>query len=142
MIDLSLKELRVMYPDIKATSKKAFIEQIPVEGVTVVKAPRDREKLDPLDVEVFQEELFKVAGDKTTYLVKTKDQLETKDVYTILLYGLKADFKHAKQDTLIMGREGSSEIHLGGATFIKITCSKYYLHHLQKQKWSNLIEII
>lgn len=131
MEDLTLSELRDLYPEIKATSKKKFMELV-AETLEVV------ESIEPIEEVVLKE----VTDELTWYNIVEYITSQAKSNKKILIKtesSFDADFlfQHLKEKlfplleesgTVLMASSTRRDMHINGSCYVRLVCQANYTH--------------
>lgn len=112
--ELSLKELRELYPDIKSVSKANFISQI------------EEIEEEPFKL-TFDNLLEYVAGKMTTrekILIKFEDSLTADDVYLNFKYKFFPLLN--KKGISVMSSSRNRDMHINGTLYVRLCCKNNY----------------
>ena len=134
MQELSLSELREIYPDIKATSKKRFLELV---------AEQEEVVAEEIVVEEIVVEVPKLNSDELTwYNIVDYIVGESKSNKKILIKtesSFDADFlfQHLKEKlfpvlesngTMLMASSTRRDMHMNGSCYVRLVCQANYTH--------------
>ena len=133
MQELSLSELREIYPNIKATSKKRFLELVAeqeevrveevVEEVEVKEVVLDSDELTWYNIVDY------IAGESKSYkkiLIKTESSFDADFLFQHLKEKL---FPILEEDnTMLMASSTRRDIHMNGSCYVRLVCQANYAH--------------
>ena len=118
--ELSLKELRELYPDIKSTSKANFLAQIEEPINEVVEEP----------VKLTYDNLLEyVAGKINTrekILIKCEDSLTADDVFLNFQYKFFPLLN--KKGISVLASSSRRDMHINGTLYVRLACKNNYEH--------------
>ena len=118
--DLKLSELREKYPDLRATSKKKFLEQ--VEELYFKENVSTKDK-DELTYEECISHVWdnRLGIDKTLFIAKHRREADQ------LFYNIffEVEEKAQKAGITLMVNESMRTIHLNGSYFMRVTRERY-----------------
>ena len=135
MQELSLSELREIYPDIKATSKKKFLELVAEQEEVVVEEILE-EEVAVVNVPVYN------SDELTWYNIVDYIVGESKSNKKILIKtesSFDADFlfQHLKEklfpvledsDIMLMASSTRRDMHINGSCYVRLVCQANYTH--------------
>ena len=133
--DFKLSELREMYPNIKDTSKKGFIEQVrailiasPHTEEEVIPVVEETAKLDDNQIPVEDLLLFIAENVPTRnkILLKAEDSLTADELFLHCQYKLFP--KLNEKGISVMASSSSRDMHLNGTCYVRIACSRTFDH--------------
>ena len=136
MQELSLSELREIYPEIKATSKKKFLELVAEQAVVVGGGKILEEEVVVVNVPVSN------SDELTWYNIVDYIVGESKSNKKILIKtesSFDADFlfQHLKErlfpvlesnDTMLMASSTRRDMHINGTLYVRLVCQANYTH--------------
>tara|TARA_R110002096_G_scaffold435952_1_gene664516 strand:+ start:910 stop:1365 length:456 start_codon:yes stop_codon:yes gene_type:complete len=136
MQELSLSELREIYPEIKATSKKKFLELVAEQAVVVGGGKVLEEEVVVVNVSVSN------SNELTWYNIVDYIVGESKSNKKILIKtesSFDADFlfQHLKErlfpvlesnDTMLMASSTRRDMHINGTLYVRLVCQANYTH--------------
>ena len=136
MQELSLSELREIYPEIKATSKKKFLELVAEQAVVVGGGKILEEEVVVVNVPVSN------SDELTWYNIVDYIVGESKSNKKILIKtesSFDADFlfQHLKErlfpvlesnDTMLMASSTRRDMHINGTLYVRLVCQANYAH--------------
>ena len=118
---LSLAELRELYPDIKATSKKRFIELVD-ESLEV------EEVIEEVAVEESKEDLvdylYSEARGKKKILIEFESSMDADDAFTMLQFELFP--KLNEEGILVAASSTRRDMSLNGTCYVRLACKSNY----------------
>jgi len=142
MKELSLKELRDFYPNIKATSKVDFISQVEAieaelfaEEVVVVEENKDTIKQDEL-----LEYIATQMNTQNKILIKCEDSLTADDLFLVCQYELFPRLNERKISVLASSTR--RDMSLNGTCYIRICCKKNFDHLKRLMIYNTYKEIV
>lgn len=159
--ELSLKELREHHPQIKATSRKVFLEkldelaEIEVEDEIIFQ----NEDTHPIGEPAIDHEITKMLQDRRellkylleeggkimSVLVVLPEDAEKVDVYNTMKFGLESwklnEMAEGRTVTPFLFRDRMFEIHIGGKTYVKFACSTMKDYYERKQNFTVLKDL-
>ena len=129
MQELSLSELREIYPDIKATSKKRFLELVAeqeevVAEEIVVEVP----KLNSDELTWYNIVDYIVGESKSNkkILIKTESSFDADFLFQHLKEKL---FPILEEDnTMLMASSTRRDMHMNGSCYVRLVCQANYTH--------------
>ena len=137
MQELSLSELREIYPDIKATSKKRFLELVAEQEEVVIE-----EVIEEVVEEVVVSVPVSDSDELTWYNIVDYIVRESKSNKKILIKtesSFDADFlfQHLKEklfpileenNTVLMASSTRRDMHMNGSCYVRLVCVANYTH--------------
>jgi hypothetical protein len=130
MKDLSLQELRGLYPEIKATSKKRFIELVnesnKSDETEVTKAPERVLADNELTWYNIVEYILSVAESTKKILIKTDSTFDADFLFQHLKEKLFPELE--KQDTMLMASSTRRDMHINGTCYVRLVCQANHDH--------------
>ena len=137
--ELTLKELREMYPGIKANSREKFLKKVDelhegeVAHETITEVDQfkdDRKKL--------MEELIEIKEVRSSFLIIVPDATDRDDLMYMLRFGFESYRAEFDKELKLLVRDRMHEIHLNGKVYIKISCKKMAPHWQKKQRFNEI----
>lgn len=151
MQELSLSELREIYPDIKATSKKKFLELVAEqEEVVVEEILEEEEEVAVVSLSVFN------SSELTWYNIVDYIVGESKSNKKILIKtesSFDADFlfQHLKEklfpvleesNTMLMASSTRRDMHINGSCYVRLVCQANYKHIKRLIAYNTFKEVV
>ena len=147
---LSLKELREMFPGIKSTSKAGFLKQVEEIDVIDEEVQPEPEEISEItkmlqDRRELLKYLLEEGGKIMSVLVVLQDDAEKVDVYNTVKWGLESwklnEMAEGRTVKPFLFRERMFEIHIDGKTYVKFACSTMKDYYERKQKFTVLKDL-
>ena len=138
--DFKLSELREMYPNLKATSKKKMIELIELalaEDVTVSEVEFVGDTVREEDLEFYIETLV---DKREKVIITCENSQEADNLFYILQYDLFPLLE--KKGVTVMASSTRRDIHLNGTCYIRLVCKNNFEHLKGLTKYTVIKEIV
>ena len=153
MQELSLSELREIYPDIKATSKKKFLELVAEQEEVVVEEILEKE--EEVAVAVVSLSVSN-SSELTWYNIVDYIVGESKSNKKILIKtesSFDADFlfQHLKEklfpvleesNTMLMASSTRRDMHINGSCYVRLVCQANYTHIKRLIAYNTFKEVV
>ena len=153
MQELSLSELREIYPDIKATSKKKFLELVAEQEEVVVEEILEKE--EEVAVAVVSISVSN-SSELTWYNIVDYIVGESKSNKKILIKtesSFDADFlfQHLKEklfpvleesNTMLMASSTRRDMHINGSCYVRLVCQANYTHIKRLIAYNTFKEVV
>jgi hypothetical protein len=162
--ELSLSELRLQYPDLKATSKKVMLEKIDV--LSTLDLPSEpTEELEELEIELVDEVTsieskssdFKDSDEQLTFynimnyirsvskqkkkiIIKTSTTMSADFIWKAVKEELYPEFE--KEGLTIMGSSSRRDNHINGSCYLRFVCQSNYNHLKTIFKYDTFKELV
>ena len=152
MQELSLSELREIYPDIKATSKKKFLELVAEQEEVVVEEILEKEEEEVAVVSLSVSN----SSELTWYNIVDYIVGESKSNKKILIKtesSFDADFlfQHLKEklfpvleesNTMLMASSTRRDMHINGSCYVRLVCQANYTHIKRLIAYNTFKEVV
>ena len=122
MQELSLSELREIYPDIKATSRKRFLELVAEE--IVVEVPKLNE--DELTWYTIVDYIVGESKSNKKILIKTESSFDADFLFQHLKEKLFPVLE--SNGTMLMASSTRRDMHMNGSCYVRLVCQANYTH--------------
>ncbi len=129
MQELSLSELREIYPDIKATSKKRFLELVAKqEEVIVEEVVVEVPKLNSDELTWYNIVEYVVGESKGNkkILIKTESSFDADFLFQHLKEKLFPLLEES--GTMLMASSSRRDMHINGTLYVRLVCQANYDH--------------
>ena len=129
MQELSLSELREVYPDIKATSKKRFLELIAEQEELVVEEIAievPKLNLDELTWYNIVEYIVGESKSSKKILIKTESSFDADFLFQHLKEKLFPILE--KKSIMLMASSTRRDMHINGSCYVRLVCQANYDH--------------
>ena len=129
MHKLSLSELREVYPDIKATSKKRFLELVvEQEGAIVEEVVLEVPKLNSDELTWYNIVEYIVGESKGNkkILIKTESSFDADFLFQHLKEKLFPVLEES--GTMLMASSSRRDMHINGTLYVRLVCQANYTH--------------
>ena len=129
MQELSLSELREVYPDIKATSKKRFLELIAEQEELVVEEIAievPKLNLDELTWYNIVEYIVGESKSSKKILIKTESSFDADFLFQHLKEKLFPILE--KKNIMLMASSTRRDMHINGSLYVRLVCQANYTH--------------
>lgn len=131
MEDLTLSELRDLYPEIKATSKKKFMELVAetlevVESIEPIEEVVLKEATDELTWYNIVEYITSQAKSNKKILIKTESSFDADFLFQHLKEKLFPLLEES--GTVLMASSTRRDMHINGSCYVRLVCQANYTH--------------
>tara|TARA_B110000503_G_C7051171_1_gene372388 strand:+ start:411 stop:845 length:435 start_codon:yes stop_codon:yes gene_type:complete len=129
MQELSLSELREVYPDIKATSKKRFLELIAEqEELVVEEIAIELPKLNSDELTWYNIVEYIVGESKSSkkILIKTESSFDADFLFQHLKEKLFPILE--EKNIMLMASSTRRDMHINGSLYVRLVCQANYTH--------------
>lgn len=123
---LSLKELRELYPDVKATSKKVFVELVEgsVEDIEV--------EVEDVSVEVAEEAvkddiveyIYSQALSNKKILIELETSMDADEAFAVLQFELFP--KLNKENIMVVASSSRRDMSINGSCYVRLVCKNNF----------------
>lgn len=143
MKELSLKELRKLYPNIKDNSKEGFLAKVDALEAEVIETEVVAEEVVAEAVTEEKVDLVKYlldnAKSKKKVLVQLETSLDADEAFLTLRYELFPVLN--KEGISVVASESRRDISINGSFYVRLSCKKNFNHFKGLVKYTDFKQI-